>query len=362
MMPTPRVVLVVLVASLAACGVHPPAPPAVDCLDEPCADAPDAEPATRAPGGVDVLFVIDNSGSMLEEQAALTAAFDGFVAALEAAHGGRPDLHIGVISSDLGAGGERINGCLEPDHGVLQHAPRVAGCTPPTDRYLVDADDGAGGRTANYEGSLGEAFRCIAELGTRGCGFEQHLEALRTALDPGTTANAGFLRDDAALAIVIVADEDDCSASNRALYDPNAPLGPLASFRCFEHGVVCTPDEPRTEGEKTGCEPRTDSPYLVDVAAIADEVRAVKPAGWVAVAAIVGAPAPVAVAPDPMTGYLELVPSCTGAAGTAVPALRLDAFARRFGSRHVVGDVCTGPAAALHALAQTIAEMIEEGP
>jgi hypothetical protein len=91
---------------------------------------------------------------------------------------------------------------------------------------------------------VSEAFACSAQVGTGGCGFESPLEAARWALDPARKANPGFLRPDSLLALIFVTDEDDCSAKNPKLFDPNQgglndPLGPLTSFRCFELGVDC---------------------------------------------------------------------------------------------------------------------------
>ena len=50
----------------------------------------------------------------------------------------------------------------------------------------------------------------------RGCGFEHQLASVRAALDPALPpTNVGFLRADAFLAVVLVTNEDDCSASPR---------------------------------------------------------------------------------------------------------------------------------------------------
>ena len=64
--------------------------------------------------------------------------------------------------------------------------------------------------------------------------------------------NAGFLRPDAYLAIILITNEDDCSASpgqgpnNRIpLFDTRSntniasQLGPPANFRCNEFGHLC---------------------------------------------------------------------------------------------------------------------------
>jgi hypothetical protein len=56
-------------------------------------------------------------------------------------------------------------------------------------------------------------FRCMATVGTAGDSRERGLEAVTRALSPGLLegVNAGFLREDAHLVVVILGDEDDCS-------------------------------------------------------------------------------------------------------------------------------------------------------
>lgn len=57
-----------------------------------------------SPRRVDLLFVIDNSASMAAKQAHLLESLSTMMGALEKLDGGLPDVHIGVVSSDLGAG------------------------------------------------------------------------------------------------------------------------------------------------------------------------------------------------------------------------------------------------------------------
>src|SRR5688572_17826893 len=93
---------------------------------------------------LDLLFVIDDSGSMEREQDQLLANFQRMIDALENLPTGMPNVHIGVISTDVGAG----ESCGTPSAppGVLRNAPMITGCSPPTDRWIEDVDDGAGGR------------------------------------------------------------------------------------------------------------------------------------------------------------------------------------------------------------------------
>ena len=187
---------------------------------------PICDPTTQA---VDLLFVIDNSGSMAEEQASLTQNLPALVLALsdppDADGDGQPDqpavrdLHIGVVSTDMGTGAFRgsCDDYVDGDDGVLQHEPsgRVAGCEKSYPTFLQHDADAP-------DPDLATDFECIATLGTDGCGYEQSLGALEKAIgvhaDPGRP-NDGFLRESALFAAVIVSDEDDCTAFDRRFFN-----------------------------------------------------------------------------------------------------------------------------------------------
>lgn len=132
---------------------------------------------------VDILWVIDNSISMMNEQQNVALGATDFIGQLEASG---MDFHLGVISSDVD---------LENDTaGVLLGNPPV-----------LDA------ATANYQ----TAFQSRVQLGTGGSDQEKGLQAAITSLSSplADTRNAGFLRDGAMLNVVIVSDENDCSDS-----------------------------------------------------------------------------------------------------------------------------------------------------
>src|SRR5262245_33950671 len=105
---------------------------------------------------IDLLFVIDNSGSTKDKQTVFSTNFPRFVEALEAFDEGLPDLHIGVVSTsvDLGVG---LEGCPHPapaDNGLLHNKAVDTSCTPPSDRYIIDSEAPGGGRRRNYTGDL----------------------------------------------------------------------------------------------------------------------------------------------------------------------------------------------------------------
>lgn len=309
-----------------------------------------AVPSTK----LDFLFVVDSGESMLDEQAALAAAFPRLLETLSLLPNGLPDLHLGVISADVGTGPFEEGGCVASgDDGRLRRGLDDT-CVVTADRYLSDRFDG-GARARNYDGQLADAFGCMAALGGGGCGFSQPLESLRRALDQPD--NAGFLRDDAALAVVVVSDRDDCSARDAAVFDPAedtpAQLGPYDGFRCFTHGVVCEPDDPRgtpddgTEVTFANCEPRSDSRYLAAPAEFLEVLREHKPdPADLTLSLLAGALAPVRVhkVADQPDAPVEprLIPSCTSLLGQTTPPVRLASLIDEMGTQGGRGESCDG--------------------
>ena len=320
---------------------------------------------------LDLLFVIDNSPSMADKQASLVASFPLMMDTLSTLQGGLPNLHIGVVTSDMGTLGSADNGVPGPtigggfpggcvgvgDDGELQHeAPGVL-----TGSYIVDIGNTDGTRTQNYTGELRDVFGQIATVGEDGCGFEQHLAAMRRAIE--NPANDGFLRPSANLGVVILADEDDCSMTHSAMLAApddtltEATLGPLQSFRCTRFGVTCddggvTTDDMNTPGLKSSCHARSDSAYVEDVTPFVDFLSNVKSdPRMVMVAAIAGDPTPVGTVLAPLVGDGTPIPtlanSCTFAGtGTtpevADPAVRISQFVAGFPGRNASESICNG--------------------
>ncbi|MBL8623099.1 MAG: VWA domain-containing protein [Myxococcales bacterium] len=300
---------------------------------------------------LDLLLVIDNSGSMGEEQQSIAANLPQLINVLNTAPGGLPDVHIGVVSTNVGTGGVNIGGCStatrpQGDDGNLL----TSGCPGLTAAYVEDLRSPDGSRARNYSGDLATVLSCMTRLGTAGCGFEQPLESMKRALSPGR--NPGFLRANALLGVLIVTDEDDCSAfDGGAMFgDPNgtisSPLGPRTSFRCFEFGVQCAGDtNPRAFGTKTGCVPRPASTYMPSVQPYVDFLRGLKAdPKQVVVSTIAGnvddqRTAVVGADPDDTTRPI-LQPSCQSASGIAAPALRLRTFLDGFPERNAASTIC----------------------
>ena len=162
---------------------------------------------TAGPGNLDVLLMIDDSPEMAPMQQKLTAQLPTFLTALESLPGGLPNIHIAVVSSDLGAPSDSAAaiGCTTTgDQGIFQSQPR--GCAEmvlPSATYISNVNG-----VVNYAGNIADVLSCITPLGESGCGFEHQLGSIARALGadgaPAPSQNAGFLRPDAELAIIVL--------------------------------------------------------------------------------------------------------------------------------------------------------------
>jgi len=298
-------VLPLLPLALWACNAHP--------LEEPMPlpeQQTDQYYEVNPNRNIDILFMIDNSPSMQEEQENLQRNFRFFMEELRKIPNKDgvptlPSVQLGVVSSDLGAGGQMIGQCAGAgDSGVLQDRGWVGGL--PTDpgrcakkascglkpgptgmpqRFLIAGE----GVANNFVGNLEDVFSCVAQLGTCGCGLEHQLQATRVALYgsldtaklPFPVENLGFLRSDAYLAIVLLTDEDDCSAvPNTTLFSDSGFPGTVTSFRCAQTGHLCDGKEtPKGAVFKRGLDKCTanDGGRLIPIKEIVESIRALKP-------------------------------------------------------------------------------------
>jgi hypothetical protein len=206
-------------------------------------------PPVPATDKVDVLFVVDNSPSMLPIQDQLKVAFPTLAAALNdfPAKGAATSFHIGVVTTDLGAGTANIGGgqCRPGGLGaklVTKGAVADVSCQPPTGgKNYMEIDQIGGGNNLPVGQSVEQTFTCMASVGAMGCGFEHQLESAYRALHDPIPENNGFLRADALLAIIWVTNEDDCSAppDSDLFEQANTQYGSLTSYRCTHYGIMC---------------------------------------------------------------------------------------------------------------------------
>jgi hypothetical protein len=211
---------------------------------------------------IDILFMVDNSSSMTTMQKKLLAQLPTFMQVLQVLPRGLPSVRVAVVSQDMGAtsdlGVTGIGCSAAGDDGKFWVAPEGL-CTATT--LMAGANwiqDDAAGMTKNFTApdpaGIGSVFQCIALLGEGGCGFEHQLAAIDRALGAdgrGPSMNPSFLRDGAYLGIVMLTNEDDCSAPASStplpVYSlngepandlgtpayPGGPSdGPVANYRC----------------------------------------------------------------------------------------------------------------------------------
>jgi len=134
---------------------------------------------------VDVLFVVDNSGSMQDNQDSLAQNFDRFIRYADFRNTA-VDYQIAVTTTDV---------MVDEQAGRFVDPPRIMTRNTP---------------------ALEQQFASAVRVGTYGSGAEHGLDAMYWALSSplidDATANGGFLRVDAALAVIAVSDEEDQSA------------------------------------------------------------------------------------------------------------------------------------------------------
>jgi len=130
---------------------------------------------------VDILFVVDDSCSMEDEQKTLSRGFASFTDAMTDSG---TDFHIGVITTSFDYS--------DTERGMLRGDPM----------YLTNGDD-----------YISE-FSLRATVGIEGSDKEKGLEAASYAVSPAMNVggpNEGFVRHSASLLVVVVSDEEDCS-------------------------------------------------------------------------------------------------------------------------------------------------------
>jgi hypothetical protein len=317
--------------------------------------APDPEPEAQTDlpfvvtpeNKLDLVFMIDNSGSMKEEQAALARNFPLFMQALEAR--GKVDLHLAVISSDVGAGNIDSGNCHGTGDGGMFRTGSGCGLEPGAAFLTVDRQG-----NKNFSGDLQSTFACIADLGIKGCGFEHQLQSLRTALY--RPEQAGFLRPDAHLGIVLITDEDDCSGETDAtLYAENRP-GQDPNLRCATAGHVCGGQEvpaalfnaplASCQPYERGADAASRLQRLINVSEVVAQIKALKAGtdGGVTVSAIMGWDDGPGASYRVQAGSqgLDLGPICGTLAGGpwSMPAVRLKRFVDSFGAQGSWFSMC----------------------
>jgi hypothetical protein len=339
---------------------------------------------TKVDQELDIVFVIDDSAAMAGWQTQLISQLPILARVAKCADCPTPtDVHIGVVSADLGVGAAlnaAIPGCSAVGDGAQFRSQPEGTCSAttldPGATFISDI-----GQTPNFStpedasaSGLGTVFQCIAQLGTDGCGFGQPLAALDRALgadgQPPPAANAGFLRADAYLGIVFITNRDDCSAApGAALFSTDDPAdGPLTHYRCNHAGHSCqdpsgnwiapalappagatTPDGGTTLSF-TNCE-SNESGGLTPVSKFVADIKALKPDpdNQIGVSAITGPATPYAVqwvasAASDGAAWPRVAPSCgtedaDGGGAFGEPSVRIAQLVNSF-QNSVLYSIC----------------------
>jgi hypothetical protein len=181
---------------------------------------------------VDFLFIVDNSVSMQDQQAALIASFPSFISTIQSTIKAASDYHLMVVDTDAETrctaqncqsggmnafnlckntpdGGYACNTQFEPCDSILGAGVRHPAGKGASNklcslvggqRYIVEA-----------EPDKASAFSCIAQVGLAGHPAERPMDALVAAMASDINApggcNAGFLREDAILVLTFISDD-----------------------------------------------------------------------------------------------------------------------------------------------------------
>ncbi|MCP4679123.1 MAG: hypothetical protein GY854_27255 [Deltaproteobacteria bacterium] len=237
--------------------------------------------------GVDVLVVVDNSGSMEQEQQVLATSFFTLVNSLVDPppdptwkYGTANNVRVAIVSSDMGLQfgedgstdgwpyGDLVGTCDVQEKGddgrfsdilvenitvnsnQIKCGEEASQC--PTSDWTCSSDkcvapgggnsgevscpslSGADSWTETTKDTenldIARQVACLAQLGTEGCGIEQQLQASIKSLS--RSGQSGFIRDNHLLAVIVVSDEEDCSVKDKGLFSTQEWQGSHINTAC----------------------------------------------------------------------------------------------------------------------------------
>jgi hypothetical protein len=363
---------------------------------------------------VDILLVVDDSSSMANFQnEQLPRLVNAFLSGSDPDVGELPDVdsvHVAVVSTNLGVADEIWAPDFQPsdpEHEMPPPPPpgEDAG-VPPAQLPGDDTEEGPFGpipqcegrgddgvftalsredlercelETANYLSfdkglatlATTDRISCLPSVGAMGCGFEQPLEATLRALWPasdpaveflygashGDGENAGFLRDDSLLIVVVISDEDDCSARDPRVFMPDdflpqgdPLLGESLLTRCVEHEELLYERARYVDGLRA-LRPDNDNVLFVAIGGIPPELVSEQALADVDFGdaeqrnayfdGILAAPAMLQTTIQDQLGIERPESSCMKPSGApAFPPRRLVQVARDFDDHSVLGSLC----------------------
>jgi len=148
------------------------------------------------PGSVDILWVVDSSGSMTEEQSYLGNNFEMFINRVIESD---INFQVAVTSTDV---------CQNPVPANLAEVR----CPSAPSNGVQGAFIGTAGNTVLKESTpnLVSTFKSYATVGINGSGFEHGLKGAELAVSRVLNGqNEMLIRDNSFLAVIVVSDEED---------------------------------------------------------------------------------------------------------------------------------------------------------
>ncbi len=163
---------------------------------------------------VDILFVIDNSGSMQEEQAKIAQIFSGFIAQVS-----HMNWRIAITTTDTSSADVACN------KGNL--------CLMDGSSYFIDAN------TQN----VNQVFMSKIQVGIRGSGTELGLTALNSFLTNKKADYQAFMRPDATFVSIMVTDSEETSSLTAEQFLVNASLQLPKGKKFISHSSIVLPGD-----------------------------------------------------------------------------------------------------------------------
>ncbi len=247
-------------------------------------------------GYLDLLFVIDNSGSMGEEQLNLARNMPLLVQQLENltdAEGNQIDLDVHIMVTTTDSGNPLCDPFYHEGREPEMGRPIASACTNRLDRFTGLGPDpvvmeaactevcpeavapegqyiqfnAAGDNVPDVppvdingdgveDSALAQALACIGPQGIDGCGYEKPLDSMRRALAPDANWNG---MNGGLLGVVIITDEEHSSIADESVMTdpayqnthPDTMEQVPSSAVCWNAGVTC--EGPNQNGVYSEC-------------------------------------------------------------------------------------------------------------
>lgn len=163
---------------------------------------------------VDILFIIDDSGSMGSAQATVAQNIQQFTTAMEKNQ--FLDYQVGVISSSIGP-------MYSKRSGKLIGNPNIISRTTPNGISILPSN--------------------ISSVGTSGDSLEKFFDPVLEAVDPALNLNPGFIRSDAFFVLIVITDAEDQSVTHSGfkVHNTLVNLKGYDSDKVLGYGVFAYP-------------------------------------------------------------------------------------------------------------------------